>query len=269
MNGISDCTTILQREPAEVYHAKAGEYLTSHLLADFRKCPLLYHRKRLGLIQDEDRPAYLVGRAAHAVILEGDAAFQQRYAVGGPVNPKTGRPYGASTKICSRWAKQHCKDVLSRQQRDVVMAMAESAKQHAWIQELLTDGVAEGVVRAEYCGRPCQIRMDWLNPYLGVLDLKSADDLTWFEADARRFGYAYQVSFYVEVLRQVIGLRMPAFLAAVEKKPPFRCGLWKLSDDLLTRAARENEAAMGRLQQCIDSGRWPTGYEDLRCFDGP
>ena len=53
---------VLIHEPADVYHANAGEYLSSHLLADFRKCPLLYHRKRSGLIPDEDRPAYLVGR---------------------------------------------------------------------------------------------------------------------------------------------------------------------------------------------------------------
>ena len=38
---------------------KAGEYLSSHLLGDFRKCPLLYHRKRCGLLADEDRPAAL------------------------------------------------------------------------------------------------------------------------------------------------------------------------------------------------------------------
>jgi RecB family exonuclease len=44
--------------------------LSSHLLADFRRCPLLYYRKRLGLVPDEDRPAYLLGHAAHTLILE-------------------------------------------------------------------------------------------------------------------------------------------------------------------------------------------------------
>ena len=50
--------SFLIRESAEVYQAKAAEYLTSHQLADFRRCPLLYRKKKLGLVEDEDRPAF-------------------------------------------------------------------------------------------------------------------------------------------------------------------------------------------------------------------
>ena len=32
--------SFLLRESAEVYQAQASEYLTSHQLADFRRCPL-------------------------------------------------------------------------------------------------------------------------------------------------------------------------------------------------------------------------------------
>ena len=85
-------------EPAEVYHAKAKDNLSSHQLADYRKCPLLYHRKRLGLIPQKDSTAYLVGRAAHTLILEGRERFEAEYAVGGPINPKTEKPYGPTTK---------------------------------------------------------------------------------------------------------------------------------------------------------------------------
>ncbi len=257
---------VVTHEPAEVYHAKAGEYLTSHLLADFRRCPLLYHRKRLGLIQDEDRPAYLVGRAAHTVILEGLSAFHQRYAVGGPVNPKTGRPYGASTKAAQRWAKQHGKEVLSREHFKTVEQMADSVRQHAQAQELLASGVAEGVVRAEYCGGQRQIRMDWFDAHQGIVDLKTCDDLTWFEADARRFGYVHQLAFYRAVLAQVIGLAMPVFLIAVEKAQPFRTGVWRVDPDSLAMAQRENEAAIVRLQRCINVNYFGTGYEEVRLF---
>jgi len=55
-------TDCLIHEPAEVYHAQAEDYLTSHRLADFRRCPLLYRKKQLGLIADEDGPAL---RIAH------------------------------------------------------------------------------------------------------------------------------------------------------------------------------------------------------------
>ena len=78
---------VLTHESEDVYHAKAGEFLSSHMLADFRKSPLLYYKRRLGLIDDIDRPAYLVGRGGHVRILEGREKYQQQFAVGGPINP--------------------------------------------------------------------------------------------------------------------------------------------------------------------------------------
>jgi len=82
---------VLAHESEDVYHARAGEFLSSHLLADFRKSPLLYYNRRLGLIDDIDRPAYLLGRAAHVQIPEGRDRYQEQFAVGGPINPKTGQ----------------------------------------------------------------------------------------------------------------------------------------------------------------------------------
>jgi hypothetical protein len=52
--------SFLIRESAEVYQIKASEHLTSHQLADFRRCPLLYCKKKLGLIEDEDRRGLVV-----------------------------------------------------------------------------------------------------------------------------------------------------------------------------------------------------------------
>jgi len=105
--------TRLNVEPEGVYHAQANKYLSSHQLAAFRTCPLLYHKKREGLIPDVDRPAYLVGRAAHALILEGRERYADRYAVGGPVNPKTGEPFGTRTKAWAEWAAAQGKPVLT------------------------------------------------------------------------------------------------------------------------------------------------------------
>jgi len=255
------------REPADVYHAKASDYLSSHQLADFRKCPLLYQRRKLGLVADEDRPAYVIGRAVHTLALEGDEQFDAEYAVGGPINPKTGQPYGANTKAWAEWAEAQGKTVLTDAQYALVTAMAASLRSHELVGDLLAEGIAEGVVRADYCGMPCQIRMDWFNPGRGIIDLKTCDDLTWFEADARRFGYAHQVAFYRAVLAQVVGKLMPVCLIAVEKKEPYRCGFWKVTDDTLTVAQKENEAAIQRLRRSMASDHWPTGYEEARFFE--
>lgn len=263
----ADYSAALLREPDSAYHARKGEYLTSHLLTDFRRCPFLFRQKQLGVIPDEDRPAYVVGRALHTLVLEGEQRFEDTYAVGGPINEKTGLPFGPNTKAFAEWADQHGKSVLTEAQHGLVRSMAASVRRHEFAQSLLADGVAEGVVRAEYCGVRCQSRLDWLDPHQGIVDLKTCDDLTWFEADARRFGYGNQVAFYRAVLARVIGVPMPAHFIAVEKKEPYRCGVWKVTENTLGAAQRENEAAIERLKRCRDSNEWPTGYEDCRFFD--
>jgi len=257
----------LIRETDAEYHEKSKTYLTSHALADFRKCPLLFWKRKQGLIPDEDRPAYLLGRAAHVLILEGVEKFEAEYAVGGPINPSTGKPYGPQTKAYAEWAAAQGKAVLTDEQYGLIASMAASVAAHPVAAEILADGIPEGVVRVEYCGLPCQARLDFFNPERGIVDLKTCDDLTWFEADARRFGYANQFSFYQALVAHVTGELFPVHAVAVEKKEPYRCGVWLMDDQVLAHAGRENEAAIKRLKTCELSGAWPTGYEERRVFD--
>lgn len=251
-------------ERADVYHARATAFLSSHLLADFRKCPELYHRKQLGLILDSDSPAYALGRAAHTLILEGRAAFETEYAVGGPVNPKTGLPFGRATKAFQEWADVQEKAFLSDEDAAFVERLAAAVQSHPVAPLLLAGGVAEGVCRAEYAGVPCQARPDYFHPEQGIVDLKTCDDLTWFEADARRYGYLHQVAFYRAVLRVPPGCTWPVHIVAVEKKEPFRVGVWRLAESALDLAEADNEDAFGRLMACRATGIWPTGFEMVR-----
>jgi len=146
--------------------------------------------------------SWSVGRALHTLVLEGRDTFEDRYAVGGPVNPKTGQLYGSNTKAFAQWAAEQGRPVLTLEQFDLIERMAEAVEQHELAQEMLSHGIPEGVVRAEYCGLPCQVRMDWFDPRAGLVELKTCDDLDWFESDARRYGYVYQVAFY-----QAVGVR--------------------------------------------------------------
>lgn len=258
---------LLSAEPESVYHAKRSEFLSSHGLADFRRCPQLHRAKQLGLIRDEDRPAYLVGRAAHTLILEGREAYQSRFAFRGPINPKTGEPFGAGTKAFAEWAQLQGKPVLSDDQSALVERMATAVKAHDYARGLLSSGIPEGVVRAPYAEVACQARLDWFNPERGIVDLKTVDRLDWFCADARSYGYAHQLAFYRSVLSAAGAAAVPVFLIAVEKHEPFRCGVWRLTEAVLANAERDNRAAIERLRQCRAADSWPTGYEELRDFD--
>lgn len=261
-------------EPDAEYREKARTHLSSHALADFRKCPLLYWQKAQGIIHDEDRPAYALGRAAHVLILEGRERFDAEYVVGAPINPRTGKPYGANTQAYADWAAEQGKPVLNDEQFTLISNLTTAVHSHIIAADLISTGIPEGVARAQYCGVACQARIDWFNPERGIVDLKTCDDLTWFEADARRYGYAHQMAFYRAVLTQAISgniarlnTQIPVHIIAVEKKAPFRCGVWAVSEQTLAVAQRENEAAIERLKQREKSGVFETGYEEVRTFD--
>ena len=102
--------------PAEEYHAasRCGRYMSSHNLAAFRESPELYRRKSSGEIAESEGPALALGRAAHCLILEGRAAFDEQYLVAdGPVNPKTGEPYGKATKAYAEWIAAQTREIVS------------------------------------------------------------------------------------------------------------------------------------------------------------
>jgi hypothetical protein len=257
----------LLREPAEVYHAKSKEHLTSHALADFRENPLLYRKRQLGLVVEEDRPAFQVGRAAHTLILEGRDAYRRQYAFGGPTNPATGKLFDSRSKAYQEWAERQAKPVLTDRQAALIEELAAAVQRHPVAGELLAEGVPEGVVRRDYRGVPCQARLDWLNPNKGLVDLKTCDLLKYLEADARSFGYLHQLAFYRALLALQTGEVLPVYLIAVEKREPYRCGVWRIDPSVLAVAERDNEAALDRLVRCRQQDHWPTGYEELRVFD--
>ena len=133
--------------------------MSSHLLADFRESPALYHRKVSGEITESESSAFVMGRAAHCLILEGRNAFDREYVVtDGPINPRTGESYGRNTKAFAEWAATE-REIISGKDFSFLLKLQRGVWLHPIASELLADGIAEGVVRAEYCSVPCQIRM--------------------------------------------------------------------------------------------------------------
>jgi hypothetical protein len=263
-------TDFIIHEPADEYHARSrsGEFMSSHLLADFRESPALYRKKVQGQIQENESAAFTIGRAAHCLILEGRNAFDKEYVVSdGPINPRTGESYGSKTKAFAEWAATQEREVVSGRDFNFILKLQTGVWLHPVASELLATGVAEGVIRTEYCGVPCQIRMDWFSPKFGLVDLKTCDSLRWFESDCRRYGYIHQLAFYRAVIQKVVGIDIPVHIIAVEKNEPFSSGVWKLTSEVLDLAELSNKSALERFRACCTTGAWPTGYEDLRIID--
>lgn len=255
---------IITEEPAETYHARAHEYLSSHALRDFRKCPRLFRRKEMGLVPREESDDFLLGSAAHTLILEGRKAYEAGYAVGGPINEKTGKPYGSTTQAFAAWAAEQGKPVLTDSQAATVEMMAGAVKDHVLAFDVLSEGIPEAVVRDVYEGHACQIRIDWLSQRRGIVDLKTCRDLDQFEEDARRYEYLHQFAFYRGVLGVATDMNFGVHVIAVEKREPYRVAVYQVHSTPLDFAARQNVAAMNELAKCRSTGVWPTRTETMR-----
>lgn len=255
-------------EPNAQYRGQRGYFLSSHQLADFRRSPLLFRRKQLGFIGDSDSDIFAFGRAVHCALLEGQGAFERDFVIGdGPTNQKTGKPFGVGTKAWLEWRASEKREVVSTADAKLIGHIAHSFGNHSIAPGLVLDGAPELVLRGDYCGVPCQIRADWINPYRGLVDLKTCASIARFEDDCRRYEYVHQLAFYRAVIECVIGPQLPVYLIAVEKQEPFAVGVWRIGEGVLGIAQRQNEAAIARFSACQISNQWPTGYETMRIID--
>ena len=265
----ADLSHWLKEEDEKIYHSQYG-CLSSHRLKLFMTSPALYQAQREGLLPFTiDEAVARLGRATHCLVLEGRKAFDERYmsAEEAPVNPKTGKAFGPTSQKYLDWKVQQLREVMPRGEYELSLSMGRSVHLHPIAQERIESGIPEAVGRGVYCGEECQIRIDYMSPEHGIIDLKTCGDIDYFEHDARRFKYVHQLAFYRSVAEALCGHRWPVSMIAVEKKPPYRVGVWQIGEDVLAIAQKENELAIAELQQCREAQQWPTGYEDLRVFD--
>jgi hypothetical protein len=253
------------------YHraAKKGEVVSSSLLKEFRRCPAHYHAIVSGYEEPRAADAYRFGRAAHKYILEGEEAFRKSFAVGGPRNERTGRAYSHDSKAFGEWLDEcgiRPESALTTTELGSLARMRTAVLTHREVADLFRFGWAELTARAELRGLECQARFDWLCGDGVMVDLKTTSDISRFEADARRYGYLNQFAFYREVARSAGADACRLVAVVVEKRLPYRVGVWKFPDATLDPYAAENAAALASLRRCRETRSWPTGYEGTRAF---
>ena len=253
-------------ESAEEYHSKAKDYLSSHQLMSYEESPALYAYQK-----DQpkaDTSAFRFGRACHTFILEGEQVFNGAYilAAGGDVtNKKTNKPYGYDTKAFQAWEKEQKKIGITEEDFTLCKGMAAAVRKHETAAGILSDGFPEAVLRETYCGTPCQIRIDWVNPAReSIADLKTISDITRFESQFKSFRYSNQMAFYAAVWAVKFGSMPTVSMIAVETSAPYRVGVWTLTPATIKEARLHNEAAIPKFIQSKLTGIYPTNYERER-----
>ena len=269
--------------PADEYHAatKRGEYLTSHRLAIFRKCPAEFRKVETGEIVEGDTRAFALGAATHTAVIEPDKFAAEYLVADGPTNPKTGKAYGKDSKAYLDWEAAQEKKVVATADAELITKMRDAVRAHEAAADILSAGFAEGTIRTDWCGMPVQARLDWYDPERNLIaDLKTCADIDRFFFDLRDFGYVYQLAFYAKLVHKARGkkeMSLPdCFLIAVEKKEPFRVQVihpfeMTITDALQFKVADggrriDCETMMAELAECRRTDKWPTRTEDVIRF---
>ena len=254
----------LIQESSEAFRASTAAYLDGEQLDDFRRDAFLFHQRRRGHLPRHEPHDAHIQRAAAVRILRGRDALEGEFAVEAPVDSRTGEPCRKYSLEFEEWAREQGKPALGPDETEMVENMARSVASHVAACDLLTDGVAQGVVRSDYQGVACQERFDWLSPHRGIVALHVCDGLSWLDSTLRYGGTAHLLAFCRGLLAAATGKSVPVHVIAVEKSAPHRCGVWHASRLLLHGIQRENEKALRRLKRCRDRNHWPTGYERVR-----
>ena len=240
--------SLILNEPAALYHANPAIGSTTAKLA--RKSLRLFDDHQAGHIPRIDKPCWQVGTIVHLRTLEPD-----RYALTtrseGPLNAKTGKPYGRDTNAFADWQAENPSIIMVEPYIDAMCLRMPPA-----VRDVLRNGVAESTVRVKYDDHlTVQCRPDWMRGG-DVWDLKTIDDVDGWERQVRSLDYWFSAGWYRMTMR-LAGLPDGEWRwIFAEKKPPYRWRIVRMSAAYLDRAIDEAGEVAQDISDAMRTGRW-------------
>lgn len=248
--------------PFDVY--RGWQALNHSVLKEYARSAA--HGRHVELYGLEDTAAMRRGRALHALVLEGAAAFERGFVV---------KPEGLSlsTKEGKAWkAEVGLRTVLSAEDGARVRGMARSLLSHDTASAFLeAPGLSEASIRwdeQDESGQrlPCKARLDRVCALTGetfIVDVKTtAEDvrLAPFSRYAGKYGLFTQALWYSRGAAAVAGPRDRTFVfLAVESDPPHGVMAYTPGSDELADAAIELQRALEVYREARRIQSWP-GY---------
>lgn len=242
------------------------QYVRSGHIKLLMKSAYDYKAEIDGISAVTKKNAYSFGTAAHLLILQGQSYLWEKFTTE-PYELKEKNPETGAMEINRRkkdyqdWKKEQTLEILSDNQYQALQLMNGNVLKHEIGRGLIAGGVAERVVRANWNGVDCQIKIDYFNGRM--IDLKTIDNIDNFEYQARKFGYVNQAKFYIDVFQEASDEPFPPpfYWLVVEKQAPYRVGVWDIDEMMLKNAEAENIAAVNRLKEAREFDHWPHAYQ--------
>lgn len=203
-----------------------------------------------------------VGTAAHALLLEGEAAVavieaaDWRTAIAKEQREEA-RAAGQIPLLSKHWA------AVEQMVNAVKLQIAELEVDPP----LFTDGKPEQTLLWEHKGAvACRARLDWLrDDRTAIDDLKttsrSANPETWAKT-IFSLGYDVQAAFYRRAVKAITGIEPEFRLLVIETSAPYALCAMSLAPDAMAIADKKVDYALKLWARCLRDDNWPA--YDLR-----
>jgi hypothetical protein len=218
----------------------------------------------------EEKGAFDLGAAAHALILEGKDRVQV-------IDAADWRTKAAKEARANAYANG--KHPLLPHQRDVVVAMAENCFQQLDLTEDCISALRGGAAEQTWIWRSgktwIRCRPDWYikdGPHV-VYDYKttggSAHPDTWSKR-LYDFGSDLRAALYLEGAREILGWDDAVYRFVVqEDKAPFALSVIQLSPQAIDLGLRRWEKSLAIWAACVESDSWPGYPQQIAFIDAP
>lgn len=256
--------SIIYDMPDTAYHAANGIGASQAKL--FLESPQLYHDAISGVLPKKDRPAFQVGKLAHMAVLEPDRFARQVTGIG-PINAKTGAPYGRDTKAFQEWQSANPDTVVVDPWIQVSLARMPDP-----VCDIVRSGVNECSVFTELpaLGLTVKCRPDTLHVAEGqVYDLKTIEDIHKAERQIAALSYWFSAGWYRMVLKAETQRLYGYSFIFMEKHAPYRWRIIRMSDAYLDLADEKVDAVLGDLSTCYRTQNWRDTGELVHVADPP
>jgi len=211
-----------------------------------------------------DTPAMRWGSALHTMILEPDK-FASDYTIGGPVNPKTGQPFGSETKAFNEWALTQTKPILTREEHRLIVGMADAIAAHP-----LARTIRDAPRKTELSlfwelddGTACKARIDCLQD--GVIwDIKTCRCAKKhaFHNAIMTYGYHLKAAWYLDGACRCGLVKADVIVRwlAVENAAPYALAIHRCGPMFLDLGHMAVERTLETIRECQKTNVWPSAY---------
>lgn len=206
-----------------------------------------------GLVKHKESRAFQFGTAAHAKFLQPEL-FGTMVATG-PVNEKTGKPYGTETKSFAEWYAQNPGKIILGEQdiADLDMMAQRMPDEVRYVLECPGEAEVSFIHQAGLI--QVKARPDWLTGDT-IYDLKTIGNMDDSEKHINKYLYWFSHAWYRSVVKLSTGNGFRFRFVFAEKSPPYRWRIIDLDLDWVIWADQQVASVIRQIQACTASGDW-------------